>query len=133
MGVALQTHAELAEIHFGEWEGMAWNALPPQAWQAWMRDFAQHQPTGGESLAQLLQRVQAVAQRTAQWLRQHPQGVAVWVTHAGVMRALHWLLQHGSALPASADQWPQSGACGYGQWLALDDAAINAAARQLPG
>jgi len=48
------------------------------------------------------------------------------------MRALHWLLQHGSALPESADQWPQDCACGYGQWLALGDAAVDIAVRQLP-
>lgn len=123
-GVALHPHAGLAEIHFGEWEGVAWNALPPSAWQAWMGDFAHHQPTGGESLAQLLQRVQAAAQHTAQWLLQHPQGVAVWVTHAGVMRALNWLLKHGCNLPASADQWPQDGACAYGRWLVLEESAI---------
>lgn len=121
---ALRTHAALAEIHFGEWEGMAWNALPAQAWQAWMDDFAHHQPAAGESLAQLLQRVRLAAQHTARWLQQQPQGVAVWVTHAGVMRALHWLLQNGSALPESADQWPQDGACGYGQWLALNELVI---------
>lgn len=123
--VKLHTHAGLAEIHFGEWEGVPWNALHPSAWQAWMGDFARYRPAGGESLAQLLQRVQAAAQHTAQWLQQHPQGVAVWVTHAGVMRALHWLLQHGCNLPASVDQWPQDGACEYGQWLALDDAAVK--------
>ncbi|MDO4794564.1 MAG: histidine phosphatase family protein [Brachymonas sp.] len=131
LGWTLHTHAGLAEIHFGAWEGVAWNDLPAHAWQAWMSNFAQHQPTGGESLAQLLQRVLAAAQHTAQWLRQQPQGVAVWVTHAGVMRALHWLLQHGHALPASADQWPQDGACDYGQWLALDAAAVEGAVRQL--
>lgn len=131
VGWTLHTHAGLAEIHFGELEGVPWNALPPSAWQAWMSDFARYRPAGGESLAQLLQRVQAAAQHTAHWLLQHPKGVAVWVTHAGVMRALHWLLQHGRTLPESADQWPQEGACGYGQWLALGAAAVDAAVHRL--
>mgnify|MGYP000022239354 CR=1 FL=1 len=45
---------------------------------------------------------------------------ALWVTHAGVIRAatLWW---QGVALPASAADWPVA-APGYGQWLCLDSA-----------
>ena len=118
--------AALAELDFGAWEGVAWADLPPDAWTPWMADFAHYRPGGGESTAQLLQRVQGAARYTARSLLDQPHAVCIWVTHAGVMRALHWLQQHGSALPASAGQWPQQGACAYGEWLTLTDEAVRA-------
>ena len=127
--IHMQTESALAEIHFGDWEGVAWHAIALAAWNDWQADFAHYRPGGGESVAQLLQRVQVAACRTAQWLQQHPRGVAVWVTHAGVMRALHWLQQNGKALPASAGQWPQQGACAYGQWMTLGAATVDALTR----
>lgn len=128
----MRTDAGLSEIDFGSWEGVAWNDVPPEAWQGWQADFANYRPGGGESVAQVLQRVQEAVRRTLRWLRRKPNAVAVWITHAGVMRSLHWLQRHGSAPPASAAQWPLDGACPCGQWLAVDEAAIRALAAVSP-
>ncbi|MDO4682276.1 MAG: histidine phosphatase family protein [Lautropia sp.] len=38
----------------------------------------------------------------------------VWITHAGVMRAIHWLRQAAPGQMPSADQWPAM-AVGYGE------------------
>ncbi len=121
-----RTHGALAEMDFGNWEGQPWNALPAAVWQDWQADFAHYRPGGGESTAHLLGRVRTAAGFTARWLRRHDEAVAIWVTHAGVMRALHWLQQHGGGLPAAAIQWSSEGACGHGQWLALDADAVRA-------
>ena len=120
-----QLEAAITELDFGAWEGRAWADLPPDAWAPWMDDFAHHRPGGGESTAQLLQRVRAAAQETARTLLEQPQAVCLWITHAGVMRALYWLQQHGSAPPTSAGQWPLQGACACGQWLTLSDKAMR--------
>ena len=62
-----------------------------------------------ESVNELLQRV-AAARAEAQALGQD----AVWVTHAGVLRALA-LLDQGLRTLDQAPQWPQAVA-GWGEW-----------------
>ncbi|MDO5652556.1 MAG: histidine phosphatase family protein [Brachymonas sp.] len=113
----LQNDTRLAELDFGTWEGQPWSRITPEQWQAWTSDFAHYPPGGGESTMQLLQRVRAAADEALRWLQQNPNGKVVWISHAGVMRALHWLQQHGATPPATAGAWPKEGACGYGQWL----------------
>ena len=118
------TDAALTEIDFGQWEGRPWNSIAMSEWDGWQADFAHYRPGGGESVAHFVQRVHAAARQTAVWLQQHPGAVAVWVTHAGIMRALYWLQQRGHVLPGAAAEWPLEGACSCGQWLALDKAVI---------
>lgn len=119
------TDAALTEIDFGQWEGRPWTSIAMAEWDGWQADFAHYRPGGGESVAHFVQRVQGAAQQTARWLQQHPGAVAVWVTHAGIMRALYWLQRHGCVPPGSAAEWPLDGACPCGQWLALDEAAMR--------
>lgn len=71
----------LAEMHFGAWEGCAWNDIPRQEIDAWAADIAGYAPPGGESPLQMQARVLAcVAEMSV------PE--AIVVTHAGVVRAL---------------------------------------------
>ena len=118
------TDTALTEIDFGQWEGRPWNSIAMSEWDGWQADFAHYRPGGGESVAHFVQRVHAAARQTAGWLQQHPGAVAVWVTHAGIMRALYWLQQRGHVLPGAAAEWPLDGACPCGQWLALDESAL---------
>lgn len=122
---ACQTDATLTEIDFGHWEGRPWNSIAMQEWEGWQADFRHYHPGGGESNTQFLRRVHLAACATATWLQQDARHLAIWLTHAGVMRGLHWLRQHGNVYPASASEWPLDGACPCGQWLALDEAAIQ--------
>ena len=105
--------ARLDELDFGAWEGHAWEAIGTAALDAWVADFAHHRPGGGESVAQLLRRVQAALADAA--------AVGgtdlVWVTHAGVIRAVQWLRTHGTRLPA-ATEWPRA-APAWGVWTVL--------------
>lgn len=117
--LALKTQADtrLQEMDFGAWEGMPWSSIPRADIDAWAADLAHSTPGGGETLAAMLQRVQAALQHS--WLTdsQHGTRDVIWVTHAGVIRCVQWLLLHGNALPSSAD-WTLP-APGFGQWLAL--------------
>lgn len=101
----------LDEMDFGAWEGQAWSALPTGAFDAWMADFAHHRVGGGESVAQLLARVAQALAALADPARTPAPGEdaavhALWITHAGVIRAVHYLLAEGSCVPPKAAAWP---------------------------
>lgn len=79
-------HPAFAEMDFGRWEGQPWDVIPRAELDAWAADFMGARPHGGESVAQLRDRVAA--------------GLAglepgsVIITHAGVIRAVAALRGH---------------------------------------
>jgi alpha-ribazole phosphatase len=82
-----ETDDKLAEMHFGAWEMRAWNAIPAAELKAWTDDFATYRCGGsGESAGQLVHRVAQRLWRSAQSGQDE-----VWITHAGVIRAVRWL------------------------------------------
>jgi len=93
----------LNEMHFGQWELQPWDAIPRQAFDVWMADFAHHRFGGVESTQMLLDRVSlAMAE-----LRATGASAAVWVTHAGVIRAVHYLVGGGPMPIPGAQHWPR--------------------------
>lgn len=89
---ALSNHAfvdvRLAELDFGQWEGVAWDDVPRDEIDAWAADVTHGRPHGGES-------VQMLADRTASWLEglrslaaDVPDGPHIAITHAGVIRVM---------------------------------------------
>jgi alpha-ribazole phosphatase len=73
---------DLMEMDFGQWQGLAWDAVPRQQIDAWAKDVWGYRPGGGES-------AEMVAARWQRWLSQLPRisgGSVVAVTHAGVIR-----------------------------------------------
>lgn len=102
----------LSEMDFGCWEGVRWDAIPQSAYDEWTAAFGSCRFGGRESVHALLQRVAAVQAETAQRTEE-----AVWITHAGVIRAIS-LLAQGLQRIERADQWPQQ-APGWGEWLEL--------------
>ncbi len=110
--LAAQLHAQpiidqrLVEMDFGNWEGVAWEAIPRHQLDAWAADVAHYAPPGGESPL-------AVQQRALAFVASLTVSEAVVVTHGGVMR----LLQAAASGQAIAD----SLACrpGYGERLTL--------------
>ena len=107
----------LNEMDFGAWEGVPWQDIPKTDIDAWTRDFAQYRAGGGESVSDVLRRVaQALADTAAD-------DAAVWITHAGVIRAVHHLAQHGGAGAPTAASWPAlAPACG--EWTLLPDLRV---------
>lgn len=105
--------SRLAEMDFGHWEGRRWDDIGPAALEAWTADFASHRPGGGESVRTFVARVaQAFDETTASGAD------AAWITHAGVIRAAHLLMQ-GVREIRYASQWPQE-SLPFGQWQRLD-------------
>lgn len=108
-----QIDPRLNEINFGAWEGVAWNAIPKSAFDAWTADFGLHRFGDVESTQDLLIRIR-------QALDELPVNRdAVWITHAGVIRAVHYLQTNRSTLIAAANQWPVE-APAFGEWQCLN-------------
>jgi len=108
--LVVRADARLAEMDFGAWEGRPWSSIARAEFDAWTCNFAEGLPGGhGESTARFLQRTGAAFD---DW-RVSGQD-AVWVTHAGVMRAVQ-LLHCGVRRVDDATQWPSApidyGAC----------------------
>ena len=99
----------LAEMDFGQWEGVAWADIPREAVDAWTADFARHRFGGKESAGDFLRRVSKV------W--DEAPGAALWITHAGVARAA-MLIASGIREIERADQWPLT-APAYGELMTL--------------
>ncbi|WP_425038477.1 histidine phosphatase family protein [Primorskyibacter sp. S187A] len=76
----------VVEMDFGRWEMTPWDEIPRQELDQWADDFFDAKPHGGESVAELRDRV-------ADALRVLPDG-AVVVTHAGIIKAVAALTGH---------------------------------------
>lgn len=79
--------ADLAEQHFGTWQGRApadLMAEAPAAWAWFWQDPATHRPPGGESFADVAERVERAL---AGWSRAHAGAEIVAVVHGGTVRA----------------------------------------------
>lgn len=94
----------LNEMDFGHWEGQAWSNIPRAALDAWTADFAHHRFGGIESTQMVLRRVAAALDEVQGTVGTN--GTALWVTHAGVMRALVYLCTHGRHAIPNANEWP---------------------------
>jgi len=71
----------LIEMDFGTWENTPWGAISRSQLDTWADDFFHARDHGGESVNMLQTRV-----RTA--LTNHDKTPTLWVSHAGVYRAL---------------------------------------------
>lgn len=98
---ACETDPRLAEMDFGSWEGLAWDAVDPAALQAWTDRFEHYRPGGGEAVGELMQRVAAAWEDAARESRP-----TAWITHAGVIRAALLLAAGRRTVTAAAD-WPR--------------------------
>ncbi|HEY4541427.1 MAG TPA: histidine phosphatase family protein [Noviherbaspirillum sp.] len=111
----VQCDARLAELHFGAWEGRAWNEIPASEVDAWAADVTGYRPGGGESVLQAAARVAAFLDDVRHIAQ------AVVVCHAGTIRLLRALsrcssLAQAAALAAS----PESIAPDYGSLTILE-------------
>ncbi|MDM0072965.1 histidine phosphatase family protein [Variovorax sp. J2P1-59] len=91
----------IAEMDLGAWEERPWSSIDRAEFEAWTRDFADTRAGGsGESTRQFMQRV---GEAFDEWRAGGRD--AIWVTHAGVIRAV-WLLRDGVRSVERGDQWP---------------------------
>jgi alpha-ribazole phosphatase len=97
-----RTDPRLNEMDFGQWELQLWDAIPRAAFDAWMADFAGHPFGGRESTQQVIDRVaQAIDELRPACMKE-----ALWITHAGVIRAVQYVLSHGPGRICHVREWP---------------------------
>ena len=97
------TDTRLNEMDFGHWELQRWDAVPRAAFDTWMADFAHHRFGGAESTQQVIHRVaDALHEQRKRGVRE-----AVWVTHAGVIRAVQFVAAQGRGPITDVAQWPR--------------------------
>ena len=78
----------LRELHIGDWEGRTWQELQelyPEQWQARLNDLVHYRVPGGESLADMAQRVRPAVQNI---LASHREEDVALVGHGGVNRVI---------------------------------------------
>ena len=97
----------LNEMNFGQWERQAWDRIPRSAFDGWMADFAHHRFGGLESTQQVIARVADALADTTVANRENGASDAVWICHAGVIRAVQYLAAHGAQPIQGAHQWPE--------------------------
>ncbi len=103
----------LNEMNFGIWEGVAWDDIPKTAFDTWTADFDQHRFGGAECLRDLLLRVHEAL------LDLPATEDTIWITHAGVIRAVNYLRQYGLESTIRVERWPNE-APAFGRWQCLD-------------
>ena len=108
-----QVDPRLAEMDFGQWEGRPWKSIPRAEFDGWTAGFADTRPGEGESVREFMRRIEAA---WSEWRNRRVD--AVWVTHAGVMRAIA-LLHDGIRCPDHAMQWP-SFPIAFGEWRQIE-------------
>ena len=75
--------ARLAELDFGDWEGLAWERIDRAALDAWAAAPSDFAPPGGETGGALIKRVMAFSADL-----RRAGGDCVVVTHGGVLKVL---------------------------------------------
>jgi len=99
--------SRLNEMDFGQWELRAWDAIPRGAFDGWMANFAHHRFGGSESTQQVIDRVGAALAETTAATRESGAADAVWICHAGVIRAVCYLAAQGAQTIEGVHQWPE--------------------------
>lgn len=95
----------LREMDFGTWEGQRWDSIPRAELDAWTNAFPTYRCGGGDNVDSFMARVAAAWDESPK--------PAIWITHAGVIRAA-LLLAQGKRHIQRADEWPQGGV-GFGE------------------
>ena len=106
----------LQEMDFGHWEMKPWKSIPRAAIDVWAEEFPHHRFGGKECVQDVLDRVADAL--TYAYLSGVPE--MVWVTHAGVIRAVQFLSTDEKRTKiSSAIEWPSS-APSMGEWICLE-------------
>jgi alpha-ribazole phosphatase len=119
-GKTLSLESGLKEMNFGAWQGRPWDDIPIEEIDEWAADFEHGRPHGGESVAQLRQRLSALALQL-QASAERADETVLAVTHAGVIRALVAMTLRGSQ-----DGDERNIHIGYGEVVALNLADVQA-------
>ena len=103
-GFECRVAPELAEIHFGDWDGQSWKQIEKQQIDEWCNNFAHFAPDHGENLQQLFNRAESWLDKIAVEQKDHP---VLAIGHAGWINAAK-MIATGQEVPNLAINWPHS-------------------------
>ncbi|WP_419841521.1 histidine phosphatase family protein [Candidatus Poriferisodalis sp.] len=89
LGLMPSVDERWAELAYGDWDGVAISAVPPQAWLSWRADPA-FAPPRGESLAELNVRITGACEELAAQASQR--NIAVFTHVSPIKSAVRWAL-----------------------------------------
>ena len=95
---------ELAEIHFGDWDGQFWEQIEKRHIDEWCNNFAEYAPDNGESLQQLFNRAESWLDKVSTEQGDNP---VLAIGHAGWINAAK-MIAAGQEVPNLAINWPRS-------------------------
>ena len=98
LGLEVQADPRLSEIDFGRWEMKRWGDIPRAEIDLWAEDIEGARPHGGESVAQMVQRVSIYVTEIA-----NDQGDVLAVSHLGVARAMAAALRYADPYELKLD------------------------------
>ncbi len=104
-GLAVQPEPDLREVYAGEWEGHTFEELPglfPEGFRLWRDNIGTSRCTGGESMAEAVERADAALRRIA---AQHPDDTVAVASHGGIIRGLIALWTLGSVAAMRDIEW----------------------------
>ncbi len=108
--------SRLQEMDFGQWEMQPWDCIPREAIDLWVAEFPHHRFGGQECAQDVIERVYGALSSAFQL--NVPE--IVWVTHAGVIRAVQFLSTYPKRTAIqSVAEWPTS-APPMGEWVCLE-------------
>lgn len=125
-GVPLSLEPRLRELHFGEYEGKVYDELKDLPhYRAWIDSVGELQIPGGESAAQLRERLDLWLADVAADAQANGYRKVLAVTHGGVIRELRRRFEtidfwEGTVLQAQGRRWEltyQPDVNGQGEWL----------------
>lgn len=125
-GVPLSLEPRLRELHFGEYEGKVYDELKDLPhYRAWIDSVGELQIPGGESAAQLRERLDLWLADVAADAQANGYQKVLAVTHGGVIRELRRRFEtidfwEGTVLQAQGRRWEltyQPDVSGQGEWL----------------
>lgn len=127
LGLEVVTDAGLDEIDFGDWTGLAFEALQDSPdWHAWNQVRGTAPTPGGETMLEALAR----ALRTVARLRRaYPGGEVVLVSHQDVLKAV---LAHGLGVPLDLMQRIEVGPGSCSVLRMFDDGRVQIAGVNIP-
>lgn len=140
-GVPMTLEPRLRELDFGEYEGKVYDELKDLPhYRAWIDSVGELQIPGGESAAQLRQRLDAWLQDLATKARSDSYQKVLAVTHGGVIRELRRRFEtlhfwDGTVLQAQGRRWQliyQTDEHGKGEWQCSSSSAVPALADATP-
>ncbi|MBU3583308.1 histidine phosphatase family protein [Polynucleobacter sp. 15G-AUS-farblos] len=114
----IHSDSRLNEFNFGIWEGLFWSDIPKTEIDIWVQEFPNYFFGGKESVCGFIDRVKSILYE----LRDADQ--LILITHAGVIKALHFLSQSNSGVLSDMDDWPKQ-VIGFGEFELINYLNLN--------